>query len=159
MKLEWMGEYRDVVEALIHYCNIYAAAYKKERMSFGDIRYSYAQIQVVEYLLENEERRQNMSSIANRLGITRSNFTKIVSRLVEKGLLEKCYMPGSRKAMLITVNDTGRALYDDYSRSIYNRHFSRLFEKLDEIPAEYYGTLTDGLYAALYGSGYPKKGN
>ena len=51
MKLDWMGEYREVVEALVHYCNIYAAAYKKERMNFQGIRFSYAQIQVLEYLL------------------------------------------------------------------------------------------------------------
>ena len=31
MKLEWMGENREVVEALIHYCNIYASAYKLEK--------------------------------------------------------------------------------------------------------------------------------
>ena len=24
MKLEWMGEYRGVVEALIHYCNLFS---------------------------------------------------------------------------------------------------------------------------------------
>ena len=157
MRLEWMGEYRDVVEALIHYCNVYATVYKKERMTFQGVKYSYAQIQVLEYLLENEERQQNMSSTANRLGIIRSNFTKIVSRLVEKGLLEKCYMPGSRKDMLITVTDTGRALYEDYAKSIYNRHFSRMFEELKNIPPEYYDVISKSLYAALHGSGYPMK--
>ena len=30
MQLEWMGEYREVVESLIHYCNVYAGVYKKE---------------------------------------------------------------------------------------------------------------------------------
>ena len=70
MKLEWMGEHRDVVEALIHYCNIYAGVYRIEKMEFLGITYSYAQIQVLEYLLENEERNENMSSIAHRLGIT-----------------------------------------------------------------------------------------
>ena len=95
MKLAWMGEYREMVEALIHYCNIYAAAYKVEKMEFQGVSYSYAQIQVLEYLLENEERNENMSAIAARLGITRSNFTKIVNRLVAKGLLDKAYMLGS----------------------------------------------------------------
>ena len=61
MKLEWMGEHRDVVEALIHYCNIYAGVYRIEKMEFRGITYSYAQIQVLEYLLENEERNENMS--------------------------------------------------------------------------------------------------
>ena len=47
MKLAWMGDYREVVEALIHYCNIYAAAYKVEKMEYRGVRYSYAQIQVL----------------------------------------------------------------------------------------------------------------
>ena len=97
MKLAWMGDYREVVEALIHYCNIYAAAYKVEKMEYRGVRYSYAQIQVLEYLLENEERNENMSAVAGRLGITRSNFTKIVNRLAAKGIVEKDYMPGSRR--------------------------------------------------------------
>ena len=42
MKLSWMGQYRDVVDALIHYCNIYAAAYKIEKMEYRGVRYSYA---------------------------------------------------------------------------------------------------------------------
>ena len=75
MKLEWMGKNREIVEALIHYCNIYAGVYRMEKMHYGDVTYSYSQIQVLEYLLENEERGENMSCIAHRLGITRSNFT------------------------------------------------------------------------------------
>ena len=102
MKLAWMGEYREIVEALIHYCNIYAAAYKLEKMEYRGVTYSYAQIQVLEYLLENEERNENMSAIAARLGITRSNFSKIASRLVAKGLLKKEYLPGSQKEMKLT---------------------------------------------------------
>jgi len=30
MQLQWMGEYREIVEKLIHYCNVYASVYKKE---------------------------------------------------------------------------------------------------------------------------------
>ena len=81
MKLEWMGEYRDVVEALIHYCNRYSASYKAEKLELFGINFSFAQIQVLEYLLENEDLCQNMSQIAERLGISRSNFTKIIHRL------------------------------------------------------------------------------
>mgnify|MGYP007101998053 FL=1 len=60
MKLEWMGEYREVVEALIHYCNIYAGVYRTEKLQYQGISYSYAQIQVLEYLLENEEDRKSV---------------------------------------------------------------------------------------------------
>ncbi len=76
MKLEWMGEYREFVEALIHYCNIYSAAYKAEKIELCGVRFSFAQIQVLEYLLENEDLKQNMTEVAARLGISRSNFTR-----------------------------------------------------------------------------------
>ena len=149
MKLAWMGEYREVVDALIHYCNIYAAAYRTEKMEFEGIRYSYSQIQVLEYLLENEERAENMSAIAARLGITRSNFTKIVNRLAEKGLLEKHHRPGSRKDLLLTVNERGRALYEDYSQEILRWHFAPMFEELAAIPQEYYKHIHDAFYGAM----------
>lgn len=151
MKLEWMGEYRDVVEALIHYCNIYAAAYKYERLEYKGISYSFAQVQVLEYLLESEGENENMSAIAARLGISRSNFTKIVNRLVTKGLLEKTYMPGSRKELKVTVNPLGRELYNVYSQGILRWHFSPMFQALGKIPREYYPFIHDALYDAVHG--------
>ena len=154
MKLEWMGEYRGVVEALIHYCNIYASAYKLEKQSYQGISYSYAQIQVLEYLLENEERQEHMSAVASRLGITRSNFTKIVSRLEAKGLVERRQRPGSRKELLVTVLPLGRALYEEYSQEILRWHFAPMFEELRQVPPEDREHLRDALFAAMQGSRY-----
>ena len=154
MKLEWMGEYRGVVEALIHYCNIYASAYKLEKQSYQGISYSYAQIQVLEYLLENEERQEHMSAVASRLGITRSNFTKIVSRLEAKGLVERRRRPGSRKELLVTVLPLGRALYEEYSQEILRWHFAPMFEELRQVPPEDREHLRDALFAAMQGSRY-----
>ena len=151
-----MEKYRGVVEALIHYCNIYAAAYRTEKMEFLGVTYSYAQIQVLEYLLENEERNENMSSIAARLGITRSNFTKIVNRLVAKGLVEKEHISGTRKDLKLTVNALGRELYDAYSQEILRWHFSPMFHELDHVPDKYYGYIRDALYDAMRGSTYVK---
>ena len=154
MKLEWMGEYRDVVEALIHYCNIYAAAYRIEKMEYRGVRYSYSQIQVLEYLLESEDKTENMSHIAARLGITRSNFSKIANRLVAKGLLEKSPMPGSHKEMKLTVNSFGRELYDAYSQEILRWHFSPMFKQLDRIDKSNYPAIRDALYGAMRDSTY-----
>ena len=149
MKLEWMGPHREIVEALIRYCNIYAGVYRKEKMNFRGITYSYAQIQVLEYLLENEERNENMSSIAHRLGITRSNFTKIISRLSNKGLVEKVRMPGSRRDLNVIVNDLGRELYEDYSKSILKRHFDPMFRDLDKLSPEDRVHVRDALFHAM----------
>ena len=154
MKLAWMGQYRDVVDALIHYCNIYAAAYKLEKMEYKGVCYSYAQIQVLEYVLESEDKGQNMSAIAAHLGITRSNFSKIVNRLVAKGLLEKSYLSGSRKEMKLRANAFGRELYQDYSQEILRWHFAPMFRELDRIAPENYAAIHDALYAAMGGSSY-----
>lgn len=137
MKLEWMGEYRDVVEALIRYCNVYAHVYNREKLHHEGVTYSYSQIQVLEYLLENEEKCETMTQIATRLGITRSNFTKIVNRLEEKGLVDKKYATGSRKNINVTVNEKGRKLYRTYSGLILRHHFAPMFEHLKEIPEPY----------------------
>lgn len=152
MKMEWMGEYRGVVEALIHYCNVYASVYKNEHMQFQNVSYSFAQVQVIEYLLENEERQENMSAVAARLGISRSNFTKIVNRLVVKGLVQKSYMQGSKKEMLVKVNDTGRMLYEEYAQKILKYHFQSMFCELGQIPRETYPTFSRALYNAIHGN-------
>ena len=151
MKLEWMGEHRDVVEALIHYCNIYAGVYRIEKMEFRGITYSYAQIQVLEYLLENEERNENMSSIAHRLGIKRSNFTKIINRLEAKGLVERIRMPGSRRDLCVCVNELGRTLYDDYVKGVLKRHFTPMFRDLDKLSPESRAIVRDALMDAMGG--------
>ncbi len=151
MKLRWMGQNREIVEALIHYCNIYASVYRIEKMSYHGISYSYAQIQVLEYLLENEERNENMSTIAQRLGITRSNFTKIISRLCAKGLVEKVSMPGSRRDLNVVVNTLGRELYEDYAKGVLKRHFEPMFRDLDMLSAEDRAHVRDALFHAMGG--------
>ena len=87
MKLQWMGEYRPFVEKLIKYANVYASIYNKEDYYGTSIPISFSQIQVLEYLLENEELNLNMSEIAGRLGISPSAFTKLVNKLTQKDLL------------------------------------------------------------------------
>lgn len=152
-----MGEYRDVIDGLIHYCNIYAAAYKAEKMEYKGVFYSFAQIQVVEYILEAEDKTESMSAIASRLGISRSNFTKIVSRLISKGLLEKNHLPGNRKNYSLSVAPLGRELYEQYSKKILLCHFSPMFKKLSKIPSEYYPFIHDALYDAMDGDSCEEK--
>ncbi len=159
MKLDWMGEYRGVVEALIHYCNIYAGVYRVEKLEFEGVTYSYAQIQVLEYLLENEELQENMSQIARRLGITRSNFTKIVQRLQAKGLLEKKPMPGSSRERSLTVTPLGRALYEDYAREILRWHFSPMFRSLAGLSPEDRDRVREALLSSMAGSDYNRVGD
>ena len=137
MQLEWMGDYREIVEKLIHYCNVYASVYKKERLSHEGVSFSYSQIQVLEYLLENESNNDNMSVVAARLGIALSTFSKLVTALEAKGLLEKYFLEGNKKNIVVRVSDLGRKVYASYSEEIRSTHFAHMFEAFDGIPREY----------------------
>lgn len=136
LHLDWMGEYRDVVGSLIHYCNVYASAYKKESLCVCGVEFSFSQIQVLEYLLENEELNQNMSCIATRLGITFSTFSKVVNKLESKGLLEKYYLEGNKKNIVVRVSELGRKVYSAYSEEVLRTHFAAMFDILKDVPKE-----------------------
>ena len=84
MKLEWLREYRDFTEKLIKFANAYAGMYKQEKYYAKDIAFNSIQLQVMEYLLENEERNDKMAQIAQRLAITPSTFSKTVAKLEGK---------------------------------------------------------------------------
>ena len=109
---------------------------------------------MLEYLLENEERGENMSSIANRLGITRSHFTKLIQRLSKKGLVEKRSIPGSRRDFTVTVNEIGCALYEDYSKRILNNHFYAMFRDLSKLSPEALEHVESALQDAMRTSDY-----
>lgn len=150
MQLEWMGKNRKFVEKMIRYGNMYASIYKKEDYYGTDIPISFAQVQVLEYILENEELHQNMRMIASRLGITPSNFTKIVNKLVSKKLLAKQYMEGSRKNITILATDKGREVYQEYSQYIYDLSFSKMFAQLEQIPEETMNMIAAGFEDAIW---------
>ena len=89
MKLEWMGKHRAAVEAMIRCGNSYSQGVNLRGLMTDKVDISAAELQVMEYILENEERRENMSQVAARLDISQSSFSKLVSELVRLGLLEK----------------------------------------------------------------------
>ncbi len=149
MQLEWMGEYRDMVEKLIKYCNVYASVYNREMYHGAQIDFSYSQIQVVEYLLENEDLHQNMSEVSSRLGISPSAFSKLINRLSQKGLLEKFHTDKNRKNVIIRVTDLGRQVYQQYSDFIFKEHFSKMFSVADEIPSEFIPKIAQMFDAAI----------
>lgn len=142
MKLEWMGEYRDLIEKLIRYCNHYAQFYTVEQNFNTPVDFSFSQLQVMEYILENEERRENMAAVAARLGIPPSTFSKHVNKMMHKGLLEKYHSGSNRKDIIIRVSTLGRQVYGQYSQFVYQNGFKAIFNLLDEIPKEHVDRFT-----------------
>ena len=99
MRLNWMGKYRNFLEQLIRFGNLYAQAYKVEDSYTESTSFSPAQIQIMECILENEDNNLKMAEIASNLGVTPSSFSKNIKKMTEKGLLEK-YHTNHNKKML-----------------------------------------------------------
>ena len=135
MKLEWMGRYREMVQYLIRFSNRYSAIKTKEAMG-DDIPYSFEQIQVIEYLLENEELQLNMRGVADRLGVRPSAFTKLVNRLEDRGLLEKYHTTDNQKNIVVTVSEKGKALYSEYCDHVAKFIFHGMFQVGESISDE-----------------------
>ncbi|PKM40702.1 MAG: MarR family transcriptional regulator [Firmicutes bacterium HGW-Firmicutes-9] len=151
MKLEWMGEYRDIIEKLIRFSNGYSSVLHKKQYLGTDIAISFAQIQVVEYILENESYMQNMSKIAYRLGISYSTFSKLANSLVEMGLLQKFNISGNRKDIIIQATDYGKDQYIKYSKFMSEIWIKRIAQAGDAIPKEYLPYVAEMLDAASTG--------
>ncbi|KAJ52853.1 DNA-binding MarR family transcriptional regulator [Clostridium tetanomorphum] len=143
MKLEWIRKYRNFVEKMIKFGNSYAQSYKTEYNYNTPIKFSASQLQVMEYILENEERCENMAEIACRLGISSSAFSKNVNKMVKKGLLEKFHASDNRKDVIIKVSDFGKEIYKLYSEYAYETALKKMFEILDQIPNEYITKFTE----------------
>ena len=141
MKLEWMGNHRELVEKFILLFNTYARQYSGEhRLEGTDVVTSSAQIQTLEYIIEADGS-VNMSSIANRIGITRGTFSNNVKKLMEKGYLEKYQEEGNSKNIYIRATDEGMKAYEEYAKFIYEEWFREMFALADTMPEEQIKTL------------------
>lgn len=148
MKLEWLGEYRNIIEKLIRFSNLYSGVLHKKQLLGTDIEISFSQIQVVEYILENENLMQNMSTIAYRLGISYSTFSKLASSLVDMGLLQKFNISGNKKDIIIQPTEYGKEQYLKYSRFMQELWIKRIAEAGSAIPKEYLPHVANMLDAA-----------
>lgn len=137
MVTNWLGEYRDIIEKMVKFGNSYASAHQQEKYYGADIEFSPQQIQTIEYLLENEEMRLNMSAVAARLGMTNSTFSKNIKKLTDRGLLEKYQTEGNRKNIIVLVSEKGRQVYNDYNVYVQELLFNDIFRELENIPPEH----------------------
>lgn len=131
MKLEWMQNHRELVEKIIKYGNAYANAYRLQRDYRTGIFFSAAQIQTLEYILENEEHNEKMIQIAKRLGVSASAFSKNVNNLVEKGLLEKYHYSDNKKNIYLKATEKGRKTYVKYIEFAVSECFEEIFHYAD----------------------------
>lgn len=153
MKLEWMGQHRDLVETVIRFGNRYAGMLKKRFAITGEVSMSMAEIQVLEYILENEELKLNMAATARRLGISASLFTKIAAKLEKMGLLDKYHMGDNKKDIILLVSDYGKQVYMDYVNSPLTDWMKTMSDMLQGIPQKYIQQFEDIIEVSIRAGG------
>ena len=127
-----MGRHRNSIEAIIKMCNAYTAISYMPVISTGELELSPNEIQVLEYLLENEERRDNMSVIAERLQYSKSAFSKLVKQLVSKKLLNRFHEANNSKNVIIRPSEFGRKIYKEYSEAAALR-WKPILDNMDKL--------------------------
>ena len=136
MKLEWMGEHRGLIEEYIKACNRYARNYRTAYFEFEGVPLCAATVQVLEYILENEEEKLPMSRLAERLGVTRGAFSKIAAQLCKQELIEKYHPADSDKEYVLTLTEKGKRVYQSYSEAVSVKVFEPLFHELEQMPEQ-----------------------
>lgn len=145
MELKWMGQYRGFVQAVIRFSNCYAADYKTEKPLPGGISLCAAELQTLEYLLENEEKQDKMADVARRLGVTQSTFTRQAGKLVKLGLLGKYHRSNNKKEIVLVPTEKGKEVYAGYVRQAEGLWMNRLAELLEGVDPEALRQVTAGL--------------
>ena len=89
-----------------------------------------------------------MSTVAYRLGISYSTFSKLANSLVEMGLLQKYNISGNRKDIIIQTTEYGREQYLKYADFMYEFWIRHIMEAGNAIPREYLPNIAQMLDAA-----------
>ena len=137
MELKWL-KYRELTADYIRGANVYARNYNLPMLEYDGVAISPAKVQVLEYILENENNNLSMSALAEKLGITRGAFSKHVDELEKMGLLIKKHPQDNAKVYHLEVSEKGRSLYGAYSASMEKLAFNEINALLDELTPEEY---------------------
>ncbi|MBN1188275.1 MAG: MarR family transcriptional regulator [Dehalococcoidales bacterium] len=90
----------------------------------------------------------NYKSLANELGVTPGDVTRIVERLVEQGLVIRVPDPGDRRVTRLQATEKGRELLTNLMES-KDRNLSSILEYMQKEDLEYLLRGTSALLQAL----------
>lgn len=145
MSTEWMGRYRHLVGALVRHTNLRIKGTGKSRHLDNNIEVNASEWQVLEYVIEHSFDDDRMIHISDTLGIPQSSFSKIVSKLCAKNLVEKYQAVNNKKNVILKATRLGEELYRKEVNSNASSFFSPFFEELDKLDDETLAVFTKAL--------------
>ena len=145
MELTWLGRYRGIVAALVHHSNSVNRALTERRDYGGGVSISTQEFQILEALIEHEDKNYIMADLAARLAIPQSTMTKAAQQLTACGLVERYRLADNKKSVILKPSEKGRALYNNYCEAEARQLFADFFAKLDTLTDEQLDTVTDAI--------------
>lgn len=135
MELNWLGNYRSIIGDFYRSANGYSQICKREL--FGvKIRFSPYEVQIMEHIMEHAEDNRNMKWYAQQLGLSQATYSKYVTRLVQKGLVDKYHAENNHKNIILRISPLGREEYEKYAEQMNIAHFNQLLAYLDTLSSE-----------------------
>jgi len=132
LELSWMGRYRNLVRALVHYSNSSNKFVGNTGSANNLNQYQY---QILEYICEHEDENKIMTDIARDLGVLKSVVTKETKYLCERGFVAKYRIVGNRKSIVLKPTEEGRQAYLA-SCKIVEKAFEHFFDTLSNASVE-----------------------
>lgn len=116
--------------------NAYALNYNTERDLGLGVKFSASEVQMLEFIMNSEDKYLKMAEIAAKMGIPASTFSKNIKKMTDKGFIEKYHLSNNKKVVIVRVSDYGRAVYKRYCEIVTKSLYGEVFRRLDELPAE-----------------------
>lgn len=136
MKLEWFGRNREISAALVRFSNCMIRTAATEWDVGDNIYLTGPEWQILEVVIEHEEKNYIMADYANILALTRSSMSKMSKKLVEHGLIERYKTSTNQKSIILKSTEKGKKLYFDYVDSLVGPLWNTLFEGMASLDEE-----------------------
>lgn len=96
---------------------------------------SLPQFNVLRILRGQKGQPANLSTLNQRMIHKMSNTTRLVDKLIEKGLVERCVCENNRRKVEITITTSGLSLLEELDQPIQKKEHS-LVNKIDPFEKE-----------------------
>lgn len=124
-------EYTQLMARSLKCSNMYAAT-QNTIVPMCDYNLTTIDLQVLSSLASNKSEALNMITIAHRLGISKSTFSKSITKMVKLGLVEKEQRDGNKKNIYVHLTVQG----EDFYKEALQRNETYIVEFIEILDAD-----------------------
>ncbi len=125
------AEYKQLMARSLKCSNMYAATQNTIVSMYG-YNLTTIDLQVLSSLASNKSETLNMITIAQKLGISKSTFSKSIAKMVKLGLVRKEQQAGNKKNIYVHLTVQGEVFY----KEVLQRNETYIAEFIETLDAD-----------------------